>query len=80
MTPVYNNLDHEIMVYRYGMSQTIVAIIVQLLTLILPAVGVEVGSDQLTGAIQTIVLIATSLWIWVRRYQAGDIKLFGARK
>ena len=62
------------------MSQTITAVIVQLLTIVLPMIGVTVGSSQLTGAIQTIILVATGIWIWVRRVQAGGVTAAGFRK
>lgn len=61
-------------------SQTISAVIVQLAVVLLPMMGIKVGSDQLTVAIQTITVIATGLWIWMRRFQEGDVTLLGARK
>lgn len=60
-------------------SQTIVAVITQLLVVILPMFGVRVGSDSLTSALQTIAVIVTGLWIWVRRYQEGDITVLGRK-
>ena len=61
-------------------SQTVTAIILQLLTIGLPMIGVTIGSDQLTGTVQTIIIVVSGIWIWVRRYQAGDIKISGVRK
>ncbi len=78
--PVYNNLQDEIEVYTYGMSQTVIMVLIQLLTLGLPYIGVTVGSDQLTGAVQTIVLVVTGIWIYVRRVSQPDVTLAGIRK
>jgi hypothetical protein len=61
-------------------SQTITAVLIQLAVVILPMFGVRVGTDNLTNAVQTITVIGTGLWIWVRRYQEGDVSFFGARK
>lgn len=61
-------------------SQTISAVIVQLLVIVLPMFGVRVGTDNLTNVVQTITVIGAGLWIWVRRYQEGDVSFFGARK
>lgn len=62
------------------MSTTIVAVIVNLLSVGLPYIGVTVGSDQLTGTIQTLVAIATGLWIWYQRVKRGDVTASGIRK
>lgn len=62
------------------MSQIILAAIIQLLTVLLPAIGVQLGSDQLTNFAQTIIIIGTSAWIWVRRYQQKDVSPLGVRK
>ena len=61
------------------MSQTIVAVAIQLLTLGLPMVGVTVGTEALTGTVQTLIIILSGLWIWIRRVQAGGVTPLGAR-
>ena len=62
------------------MSTTITSVLAQLLVVILPMFGVRVGTDELTAAIQTIVVIGTGLYIWVERVRKGDVKWFGGRK
>lgn len=62
------------------MSTTISAIAIQLAVVLLPAFGVVVGTEQLTGAIQTITVIATGLWVWYQRWMRGDVKWFGGYK
>ncbi len=62
------------------MSTTIVSVIVSLLAVILPKVGVNVGSEQLTSTIQTILVVASGLWIWVERVKRGDVSVLGMRK
>ncbi len=64
----------------WGMSQTIAAVFVQLLVVLLPMINVQIGSDQLTSAIQTLTVIVTSVWIYFRRIKAGDVTLSGFRK
>jgi hypothetical protein len=62
------------------MSQTIAMVLTQLLAIVLPIVGVTVGNDQITSFVQTAVVIGAGIWIWVRRYQEGDVGVFGSRK
>lgn len=62
------------------MSTTISAVIINLLVMILPLIGVTVGSEQLTNAVQVIVAIATGVWIWYMRVQRGDVTPLGLRK
>jgi hypothetical protein len=61
-------------------STTVLAVLVQLAVVVLPMFGVSVGSVELTNAVQTLTVILTGLWIWFKRYQAGDIRLFGGYK
>ncbi len=61
-------------------STTIIAVIVQFAVVFLPMMGIQVGSEQLTVAIQTIVVVLSGLYIWVERVKKGDVKWFGARK
>lgn len=53
---------------------------IQLLTIILPIMGVRVGSDQLTSAIQTVIVVITGIYIWIRRVQQKDVTALGVRK
>lgn len=62
------------------MSTTISAVVLQLLVVFLPMFGVQVGSEQLTAAVQTIVVVLSGLYIWFERWTKGDVKWFGARK
>ena len=61
-------------------SQTIGAVVVQLLTIVLPMIGVNLGNTQLTGAVQTIIIVVAGIWIWVRRVQGGGVTAAGFRK
>lgn len=61
-------------------STTVTAVFVQLLIVILPLFGIQVGSTEATNAFQTITVIVTGLWIWYQRVQKGDIKVFGGYK
>lgn len=62
------------------MSQTVASVLIQLLTIVLPIMGVRVGSDELTSAVQTVVVVVAGIYIWVRRYQEGDINIAGLRR
>jgi len=62
------------------MSHIQTSAIVAVLANVLPLLGVQVGSEALTTTITTIVTVAAGLWIMVRRFQKGDIGLFGSRK
>lgn len=70
------------------MSTQIVAVFALILAELLPRIGVTIGSDELTSTLQTIVAVASGLWIWyqrvanLRRTASGnsDVGLSGARK
>lgn len=62
------------------MSTIIVATLVNLLTLVLPLVGIEYGSEQLTSFVQTLVGIATGIYIYIARVRQGDVTKLGFRK
>ena len=62
------------------MSTTYTAVILNILSFILPKIGIEVGSEAVTTTVQTIVTIATGIWILVERYKKGGITIFGTRK
>lgn len=61
------------------MSQTILATIINILAFVLPLLGVEIGSEQLTTTVQTIAVVGTALWIWFRRVSRGDVTVVGKR-
>lgn len=62
------------------MSQIVLSSIVLILSQVLPMLGVAVGSEQLTNAIQTIIAIVAGLYIWYRRVSHGDVTAAGVRK
>ena len=62
------------------MSTTIVSVIINLLSVVLPLIGIQIGSDSLTTTIQTIVAIVTGLWIWKERIGRGDVNIVGMKK
>ena len=62
------------------MSTTISAVIINLLSVILPLMGITVGSDALTTTIQTIIALGTGLWIWKERVKKGGVNILGAKK
>lgn len=61
------------------MSTTIASVLAQLLVIVLPMMGMKIGSDELTVTIQTIVVVVTGVWIWFQRVQRGDVGFFGKR-
>jgi len=48
------------------MSPTIVSLIILVLANVLPTIGINVGSEQLTSFIEVGVTLVTGLIIWVR--------------
>ena len=63
-----------------GYSTTISAVIINLLAVILPLMGITIGSDALTTTIQTIIALGTGIWIWIRRVKKGGVNFAGIRK
>lgn len=62
------------------MSTTIVSVFVMLASQIFPAIGIDVGSEELTQTISTILTIGAGLWIWYQRVSRGDVTVSGRRK
>lgn len=62
------------------MSTTILAVVINLLAVLLPKIGVHLPTEQLTDAAQTIVAVATGVWIWYRRVKRGDVNAAGFPK
>ena len=58
------------------MSQTYVAVLIVIITQLFPTIT----SVELNTTITTLVTIGSGIWILFRRYQAGGINIFGARK
>ena len=63
-----------------GFSTTYLAVIVNTLSFILPHLGITIGSEELTTTIQTVVTIATGLWILIQRKGFGGVTALGFRK
>ncbi len=61
------------------MSQTYLAVIVMVLSNVLPKLGVEIGSDALTTTLSVILTVGAALWALVRRHQAGGVSVVGVR-
>lgn len=62
------------------MSKTIISVFVLLLAQILPLIGVEIGSEQLTQVAQTVLTIVSGVVIYFSRLSNGDVTPVGARK
>lgn len=62
------------------MSTTISAVLVNLLSVLLPYLGVTAGSEQLTTTIQTLIAIGSGLWIWKERVAKGGVSKIGLRQ
>ena len=61
------------------MSSTYIANIVQLLIFILPAIGVNLGANELTTTVSNVAAIIAGIWVFVGRFRAGGITWFGTR-
>ena len=60
-------------------SQTYVAVAVTLFAPLLPQLGLNIGNDELTTTITTLVAFAGAIWALIRRYQAGGVTVLGTR-
>lgn len=61
-------------------STTYLAVILNLLAQVLPMLGINVGSAALNTTAQTIIAVATGVWVLVERYKRGDVTAFGSYK
>lgn len=61
-------------------STTYVAVIVNILSMLLPKIGVTIGTEQLTSTLQVLVAIGSGLWVLIQRHKQGDITVAGVRK
>ncbi len=59
------------------MSQTYIAILVNILATLLPKIGVTVGSEALTTTLQTLIVVISGVWVLIRRYKRGDVTVAG---
>lgn len=62
------------------MSTTITALAINLLATILPMLGIQIGTDQLTTTVSTLAAIGTALFLWYKRVTRGDVNIAGMRK
>ena len=69
------------------MSTQVIAVIITLLANLLPMVGVNVGSEDLTKTAQVLITVISGLWIWYQRTTLqhapmgqGDVNKLGFRK
>ncbi len=62
------------------MSSTIIASLASILAVLLPILGIEVGSEGLTATVTTIVVVVGGLWTWKERVSRGDVNIAGIRK
>lgn len=63
-----------------NMSPTFVSSAVIIIVSVLKLLGIEVGSEQLTTTIETLVAIVGGIIILVRRYKKGDVSVLGIVK
>lgn len=61
------------------MSQTYLAVLVMVLSNLLPKLGLSIGSADLTTTLSVLLTIGGALWALIRRYQVGGVTAFGSR-
>lgn len=61
-------------------SSTYVATFVSILAVVLPLLGIQVGSEELTTTAQTILVVISGIWVLKERFSRGDIKISGIKK
>jgi hypothetical protein len=62
------------------MSITYIGLLAEILTFVLPKIGVNITGDALTNAITVLVQIVGGVLIYVGRLRAGGITPLGLRK
>lgn len=64
------------------MSSTVLSVIVSMAAMILPTLGITVESKALETTIQTILVLATGLWVWYRHVadSGGKLTVFGGTR
>lgn len=55
-------------------------IMVNILAAILPYLGIQIGTEELTTTVQTLILVVTGVGAWYGRFRVGDVNAFGGRK
>jgi hypothetical protein len=61
-------------------SPTYVCALVALLSQVLRMIGVEIGSEDLTATLMTVLTVVSAIVILVRRYWKGDLTVNGAHR
>jgi uncharacterized membrane protein len=61
-------------------SPSYISASVLLLAQLLPLLGVQIGTEELTAFVSTVVSIIAGIVILVRRYQKGDLNVAGFKK
>lgn len=62
------------------MSPTYVSALVSVLAVLLPQLGVQIESEQLTSFISAVVVVISGLVIMYRRFKVGNITILGGTK
>lgn len=67
------------------MSPEVTIIIAMLLAQLFHYMGIEIGSEQLTSLITTLITIGGGIFVWYRHLQAkrqlvGNVNIFGGVK
>lgn len=63
------------------MSTTIMALMVNLLGTVLPYIGLSnITGEQLTTTLNVLLAVGSAVYLWLKRYNQGDITPVGARK
>lgn len=61
-------------------SSTYLSSVIAILAIILPKLGLEIGTDALTTTVSTLVAIGGMLWGLYQRYLRGDVTPLGFKK
>ena len=62
------------------MSKEYISAVVLVLVAILPRLGIQAGSEEITVWVQAVVTVIGGIYLAYKRYTKGDITVLGARK
>lgn len=60
-------------------STEYLAVIVNILSFVLPQLGVNVGSEALTTTLSTLVAVGSGAYLLFKRYKRGGVSVAGFR-
>lgn len=62
------------------MSTEYIAVLVSLLSVILPKIGIPIAPEELSGVVTSVVTTISAIYLLIKRYKRGGLTPLGFRK